>query len=115
MSLRGREHEIPILLWIQRQSVLTGEELERARTQFLIIISRQGQRELRCERQGAAQAISTQSIGIKTRAGGKTETKIMLELRERIDEQRASPNEMGEVMQLTITREPVRSSAGSIL
>ena len=112
---RRGKHQAPALPAVQRQRVLSTKQSKPPGAQLLKIVAGQRQWEFRHERQGAADAVSAESVGVHAGAGGQADGKIVFQLRQCVGDERPSPEQVRMVPQLAIAVEPVRLGVGAEL
>src|ERR1051326_6447732 len=92
----GCRHDVnvPWLFLIERHQVIPAKEHKLPRAEFLIKIAGQKKRILAHQRQECPKPISAEPICVHTRSSRQAKVKIVVQMRERVAQQRGSPKQM---------------------
>ena len=86
--------EVPALLIVQRDDVIEPEQAETFGADLLVIVARQGKRELGDQREQGAESIGAEAVGVHARTCGQTKIEVVLPFGQGVRDQGLPPEQV---------------------
>src|SRR2546430_1649584 len=95
--------QCPAFARAQGHRVLASEQHKLFGTDFLVVVTRQSERELGGHWQDSAEPIRAEPVGVEARSTCEAHAETLLEFRKRVSQQSARPKKMAGLLDLAIT------------